>query len=164
MFGLGTVDWAVRQSQLSALLLPPWQLRFFYYLLKAPTLVGRALMDRVEGFRRRLSIATACRRLRVLTTCLPMFSALCFCVLESRPLAQKFPRRWRRRNRRRATQRRKLFTVVVFGAAFASFSASGFASNFGSSFSSARPPLPHRPRVPVAAVRPAARWRGGGGW
>ena len=141
----------------------------FHYLLKAPTLVGRALMDRVEGFRpRRLSIATACRRLRVLTIFHLSTNVFCLMLLRlgvetawsqkfSQALAQAQPPA-------RSTQRRKLFTVVVFRRSFRVVFGFRFCVELRQLVFQRSPPvapLPHRPRVPVAAVRPAARlWRG----
>jgi len=111
----------------------------FHHLLKAPTLAGRALMDRVEGFKMFLTAVDADRLQTIARPdktpqLFERFLPYAFALGVEHAWAQQFSQVLAQA----ATAGGASYSPSWYsGAAFASFSASGFTSSFSSSFSSA---------------------------
>lgn len=115
----------------------------FHHLLKAPTLAGRALMDRIDGFK---TFLTAVDADRLQTIARPdktpqlfeRFLPYAFALGVEHAWAKQFSQVLAQAATADATGSGASYSPSWYsGAAFASFSASDFASNFSSSFSSA---------------------------
>jgi uncharacterized membrane protein YgcG len=115
----------------------------FHHLLKAPTLAGRALMDRVDGFKAFLKAVDADR----LQTMIPpdrtpqlfeRFLPFAFALGVEQAWAQQFSQVLARAATVKGSGNGTVYSPSWYsGGGFTSFSASEFASGFSSSFSSA---------------------------
>ncbi|MBM4285239.1 MAG: DUF2207 domain-containing protein [Deltaproteobacteria bacterium] len=110
----------------------------FYYLLKAPTLLGRQIMDQVEGFKMYLSVAEQ-ERLNLLNP--PEKTPELFEKYLPYALALDVEQEWSEQFAEvlaKATVDGKPYQPVWYsGASWDRFHASSFASSMGSAFSSA---------------------------
>ena len=115
----------------------------FHHLLKAPTLAGRALMDRVEGFKMFLQAVDADRLQTIARPdktpqLFERFLPYAFALGVEHAWAQQFSQVLAQAATADATSSGASYSPSWYsGAAFASFSASNFTSSFSSSFSSA---------------------------
>lgn len=115
----------------------------FHHLLKAPTLAGRALMDRVEGFKMFLTAVDADRLQTIARPdktpqLFERFLPYAFALGVEHAWAQQFSQVLAQAATADATGGSASYSPSWYsGAALASFSASGFTSSFSSSFSSA---------------------------
>jgi hypothetical protein len=132
----------------------------FHHLLKAPTLAGRALMDRVEGFKVFLTAVDA-DRLRTIARpdktpqLFERFLPYAFALGVEHAWAQQFSQVLAQAATADATGGGASYSPSWYsGAAFGSFSAFAFTSSFSSSFSSA---------VSSSSTAPGSSSGGGGG-
>ena len=115
----------------------------FHHLLKAPTLAGRALMDRVEGFKMFLTAVDADRLQTIARPdktpqLFERFLPYAFALGVEHAWAEQFSTVLAQAATADATGSGASYSPSWYsGAAFASFSASSFTSSFSSSFSSA---------------------------
>jgi uncharacterized membrane protein YgcG len=131
----------------------------FHHLLKAPTLVGRALMDRVEGFKMFL---TAVESDRLQTIASPdktpqlfeRFLPYAFALGVEHAWAQQFSQVLAQAATGGSGSGASYSPSWYSGAALASFSATDFTSSFSSSFSSA---------ISSSSTAPGSSSGGGGG-
>jgi len=132
----------------------------FHHLLKAPTLAGRALMDRVEGFKMFL---TAVESDRLQTIARPdktpqlfeRFLPYAFALGVEHAWAQQFSQVLAQAATAGGSGSGVSYSPSWYsGAALASFSATDFTSSFSSSFSSA---------ISSSSVAPGSSSGGGGG-
>jgi uncharacterized membrane protein YgcG len=132
----------------------------FHHLLKAPTLAGRALMDRVEGFKMFLTAVDADRLQTIARPdktpqLFERFLPYAFALGVEHAWAQQFSQVLAQAATADATGSGASYSPSWYsGAAFSSFSASDFASSFSSSFSSA---------VSSSSTAPGSSSGGGGG-
>lgn len=141
--GLGMLIWACGLAATGVIAAAIGLNVLFHHLLKAPTLAGRALMDRVDGFKmflkavdadRLQTIARPDKTLRLFERFLPY----AFALGVEHAWAEQFSQVLAQAATADATGSGASYSPSWYsGAAFASFSASDFASNFSSSFSSA---------------------------
>ena len=115
----------------------------FHHLLKAPTLAGRAVMDRVEGFKMFLTAVDADRLQTIARPdktpqLFERFLPYAFALGVEHAWAQQFSQVLAQAATADATGSGASYSPSWYtGAALGSFSASDFASSFSSSFSSA---------------------------
>lgn len=115
----------------------------FHHLLKAPTLAGRALMDRIEGFKMFLTAVDADRLQTIARPdktpqLFERFLPYAFALGVEHAWAQQFSQVLAQAATADATGSGASYSPSWYsGAAFSSFSASDFTSSFSSSFSSA---------------------------
>jgi hypothetical protein len=132
----------------------------FHHLLKAPTLAGRALMDRVEGFKMFLTAVDA-DRMQMMTApnrtpqLFERFLPYAFALGVEHAWAQQFSQVLAQAATADASGSGASYSPSWYsGASFSSFSATSFASSFSSSFSSA---------VSSSSTAPGSSSGGGGG-
>lgn len=135
-FACGAAEFAVIVAAVSVNVI-------FHHLLKAPTLAGRALMDRVDGFKAFLTAVDADR----LQTMIPpdktpqlfeRFLPFAFALGVEHAWAQQFSQILARAATAEGSGNGTGYSPSWYsGAGFASFSAAEFTSGFSSSFSSA---------------------------
>ena len=132
----------------------------FHHLLKAPTLAGRALMDRVEGFKMFLTAVDA-DRMQMMTApnrtpqLFERFLPYAFALGVEHAWAQQFSQVLAQAATADASGSGASYSPSWYsGASFSSFSATSFASSFSSSFSSA---------VSSSSTAPGSSAGGGGG-
>jgi uncharacterized membrane protein len=110
----------------------------FYHLLKAPTLKGRRIMDKIEGFRMYLSVAEK-DRLNVLNP--PAKTPQLFEMYLPYALALDVEQRWSEQFAevlsQAAASGREYRPSWYHGSGWSSFHAGGFAAGLGSSLSGA---------------------------
>jgi len=132
----------------------------FHHLLKAPTLSGRALMDRVEGFKMFLTAVDADRLQTIARPdktpqLFERFLPYAFALGVEHVWAQQFSQVLAQAATADATGGGASYSPSWYsGAAFESFSASTFTSSFSSSFSSA---------ISSSSTAPGSSSGGGGG-
>jgi len=132
----------------------------FHHLLKAPTLAGRALMDRVEGFKMFLTAVDADRLQTIARPdktpqLFERFLPYAFALGVEHVWAQQFSQVLAQAATADATGGGASYSPSWYsGAAFESFSASTFTSSFSSSFSSA---------ISSSSTAPGSSSGGGGG-
>ncbi len=162
--GLGMLIWACGCRRVRLIAAAMGINVLFHHLLKAPTLAGRALMDRVEGFKMFLTAVDADRLQTIARPdktpqLFERFLPYAFALGVEHAWAQQFSQVLAQAATAGGSGSGTSYSPSWYsGAAFASFSASDFASSFSSSFSSAissSSTAPDHLRVPVAAVRPA---------
>ena len=140
--GLGLMIWACGLAAAGILAAAIGINVLFHHLLKAPTLAGRALMDRVEGFKMFL---TAVDTDRLQTIARPdktpelfeRFLPYAFALAVEHAWAQQFSQVLAQAASAGSSGGTSYSPSWYSGAALASFSATDFASSFSSSFSSA---------------------------
>jgi uncharacterized membrane protein YgcG len=141
--GLGMLIWACGLAAAGLIAAAIGLNVLFHHLLKAPTLAGRALMDRVEGFRMFLTAVDADRLQTVARPdktpqLFERFLPYAFALGVEHAWAQQFSQVLAQAATAGATGGGTSYSPSWYsGAALGSFSATTFASSFGSSFSSA---------------------------
>ncbi len=141
--GLGMLIWACGIAAFSIIAAAMGINVLFHHLLKAPTLAGRALMDRVEGFKMFLTAVDADRLQTIARPdktpqLFERFLPYAFALGVEHAWAEQFSQVLAQAATAGGSGTGASYSPSWYsGAAFASFSASNFASNFGSSFSSA---------------------------
>jgi uncharacterized membrane protein len=141
--GLGMLIWACGIAAFSIIAAAMGINVLFHHLLKAPTLAGRALMDRVEGFKMFLQAVDADRLQTIARPdktpqLFERFLPYAFALGVEHAWAEQFSQVLAQAAAAGGSGGGASYSPSWYsGAAFASFSASGFASNFSSSFSSA---------------------------
>lgn len=141
--GLGMLIWACGIAAFSIIAAAMGINVLFHHLLKAPTLAGRALMDRVDGFKMFLQAVDADRLQTIARPdktpqLFERFLPYAFALGVEHAWAEQFSQVLAQAATAGGSGGGASYSPSWYsGAAFASFSASGFASNFGSSFSSA---------------------------
>ncbi|MFA5270799.1 MAG: DUF2207 domain-containing protein [Candidatus Omnitrophota bacterium] len=127
----------------------------FYYLLKAPTFMGRKIMDRIEGFKMYLSVAEE-NRLNVLHP--PEETPQLFEKYLPYALALDVEQKWAERFsgvlERASASGEHYHPSWYAGASFGAFSVAGFAASLGSGFATA---------ISSSSVAPGSSSGGGGG-
>jgi uncharacterized membrane protein len=141
--GLGVLIWACGFAATGLIAACIGVNVLFHHLLKAPTLAGRALMDRVEGFKMFLK-AVDSDRLQTIARpdktpqLFERFLPYAFALGVEHAWAEQFSQVLAQAATADATGGGASYSPSWYsGAAFASFSASNFTSSFSSSFSSA---------------------------
>ncbi|HEY2171189.1 MAG TPA: DUF2207 domain-containing protein [Candidatus Angelobacter sp.] len=141
--GLGALIWACGLAATGIIAAAIAINVIFHHLLKAPTLAGRALMDRVEGFKMFLKAVDA-DRLQTMTPpdktpqLFERFLPNAFALGVEHAWAEQFSQVLAQAATVGAAGSGASYSPSWYsGAAFTSFAASDFASNFSSSFSSA---------------------------
>jgi len=141
--GLGLMIWACGVAAAGVIAAAIGLNVLFHHLLKAPTLAGRALMDRVEGFKMFLTAVDADR---LQTIACPdktpqlfeRFLPYAFALGVEHAWAEQFSQVLAQAAAAGATGSGASYSPSWYsGAALGSFSASAFTSSFSSSFSSA---------------------------
>ena len=141
--GLGMLTWACGFTATGLIAACIGINVLFHHLLKAPTLAGRALMDRVEGFKMFLTAVDADRLQTIARPdktpqLFERFLPYAFALGVEHAWAQQFSQVLAQAATSDATGGGGSYSPSWYsGAAFASFSASDFTSSFSSSFSSA---------------------------
>jgi uncharacterized membrane protein YgcG len=141
----------------------------FHHLLKAPTLAGRALMDRVDGFKMFLK-AVDSDRLQTIARpdktpqLFERFLPYAFALGVEHAWAEQFSQVLAQAAAAGATSSGTSYSPSWYsGAAFTSFSASDFTSSFSSSFSSAISSSSAAPGSSSGSGGGGSSGRGGGG-
>ena len=141
--GLGMLIWACGFTATGLIAVCIGINVLFHHLLKAPTLAGRALMDRVDGFKMFLKAVDGDRLQTIARPdktpqLFERFLPYAFALGVEHAWAEQFSQVLAQAATAGATGSGASYSPSWYsGAAFASFSASGFASSFSSSFSSA---------------------------
>lgn len=155
-FGIGTLLFSTSVLTIVILAAAVGINFLFYHLLKAPTLAGRKVMDRIEGFKMFLSV-TETERLNFLNP--PGKTPDLFEKYLSYALALDVEQAWAQQfsdvlNQATSEGGQGYSPAWYLGPSWQSFGAGGFASGFGSSFSSA---------ISSSSVAPGSSSGGGGG-
>jgi len=158
--GLGMLIWACGLAATGIIAAAIAINVIFHHLLKAPTLAGRALMDRVEGFKMFLTAVDADRLQKVARPdktpqLFERFLPYAFAFGVEHAWALQFSLVLAQAATAGGTGSAATYSPSWYaGSAFSSFSASGFTSSFSSSFSSA---------VSSSSTAPGSSSGGGGG-
>src|ERR1041385_5480473 len=141
--GLGMLIWACGLAATGIIAAAIAINVIFHHLLKAPTLAGRALMDRVEGFKMFLTAVDADRLQKVARPdktpqLFERFLPFAFALGVEHAWAQQFSQILARAATAEGSGNGTGYSPSWYsGAGFAAFSAAEFTSGFSSSFSSA---------------------------
>jgi uncharacterized membrane protein YgcG len=141
--GLGMLIWACGLATASLIAAAIGINILFHHLLKAPTLAGRALMDRVEGFKMFLTAVDADRLQTIARPdktpqLFERFLPYAFALGVEHAWAQQFSQVLAQAATASGSGGSPGYSPSWYsGAAFGSFSATAFTSSFSSSFSSA---------------------------
>jgi uncharacterized membrane protein YgcG len=141
--GLGMLIWACGLAATGIIAAVIAVNVLFHHLLKAPTLAGRALMDRVDGFKMFLTAVDADRLQTIARPdktpqLFEHFLPYAFALGVEHAWAEQFSQVLAQAATEGASGRGSSYSPSWYtGAALASFSATDFTSNFSSSFSSA---------------------------
>jgi uncharacterized membrane protein YgcG len=140
--GLGLMIWACGVAAAGIIVGAIGLNVLFHHLLKAPTLAGRALMDRVEGFKMFLTAVDADRLQTIArpdktAQLFERFLPYAFALGVEHAWAQQFSQVLAQAASAGGSGGTSYSPSWYSGAALASFSATDFASSFSSSFSSA---------------------------
>jgi uncharacterized membrane protein YgcG len=141
--GLGMLIWACGLAATGIIAAVIAVNVLFHHLLKAPTLAGRALMDRVDGFKMFLTAVDADRLQTIARPdktpqLFEHFLPYAFALGVEHAWAEQFSQVLAQAATEGASGRGASYSPSWYtGAALASFSATDFTSNFSSSFSSA---------------------------
>jgi uncharacterized membrane protein YgcG len=140
--GLGLMIWACGAAAASIIAAAIGLNILFHHLLKAPTLAGRALMDRVEGFKMFLTAVDADRLQTIARPdktpqLFERFLPYAFALGVEHAWAQQFSQVLAQAASSGGSGGTIYSPSWYSGAALASFSATDFTSSFSSSFSSA---------------------------
>lgn len=141
--GLGMLIWACGLVATGVIAASITMNVFFHHLLKAPTLAGRALMDRVEGFKMFLTAVDADRLQTIARPdktpqLFERFLPYAFALGVEHAWAQQFSQVLAQAATAGGSGSGTGYSPSWYsGAAFSSFSATDFTSSFSSSFSSA---------------------------
>jgi len=155
IFGISMLTYLTSIRAVIALLAMALLNLLFYHLLKAPTLLGRKIMDQIEGFKQYLSVAEA-PRLRVLNP--PEKTPELFEKYLPYALALDVEHKWSEQFSdvlaRAGTEGQAYSPVWYSGRSWSDLGSSGFASSLGSAFSGA---------IASSATAPGSSSGSGGG-
>ncbi len=155
LFGLGALAWATSIFFLLIFVAIMFSNILFYHLLKAPTILGRRAMDRIEGFKMYLSVAERdeLRQARLSKDTPELYERYLPYAL-ALDVEQQWSERFSEALAQQTIEGESYHPLWFSSGAMTGFSAATFASSLSGSFSSA---------IASSSVAPGSHSGGGGG-